>query len=79
MPFCGTCNRIRLLSDGNFRRCLHDDNMVNLKDIINMNKSDDLLLEVISQHLKNKKKSHAGMDIISKEQSVGLQMIKIGG
>ncbi len=79
MPFCGTCNRIRLLSDGNFRRCLHDDNMLHLKDIILKNKSDDLLLEAISQHLKGKKKAHAGMDIISKMQTDGLQMIKIGG
>ena len=77
MPFCGTCNRIRLLSDGNFRRCLHDDNMYNLKDLLN--KSDDLILEVISNHLKGKKKAHAGMDIISKFQTEGLQMIKIGG
>ncbi len=79
MPFCGTCNRIRLLSDGNFRRCLHDDNMLNLKDIINKGKEDDLLLEAISMHLKGKKKAHAGMDIISKLQTNGLQMIKIGG
>jgi cyclic pyranopterin phosphate synthase len=77
MPFCGTCNRIRLLSDGNFRRCLHDDNMYNLKDLLN--KPDDLILEVISMHLKGKKKAHAGMDIISKFQTEGLQMIKIGG
>jgi cyclic pyranopterin phosphate synthase len=79
MPFCGTCNRIRLLSDGNFRRCLHDDNMLNLRDIIQKDKTDDLLLEAISQHLKNKKKAHAGMDIISQLQKNGLQMIKIGG
>jgi hypothetical protein len=51
--------------------------MYNLKDLLN--KSDDLILEVISNHLKGKKKAHAGMDIISKFQTKGLQMIKIGG
>jgi len=76
-PFCGTCNRIRLLSDGNFRRCLHDDNMLNLKELLN--ETDDFILEKISNHLKEKKRAHAGMDIISKLQKDGYQMIKIGG
>jgi hypothetical protein len=39
-----------------------------MRDIIQKDKSDDLLLEAISQHLKNKKKAHAGMDIISQLQ-----------
>lgn len=78
-PFCGSCNRIRLLSSGHFRRCLHDDNMLNLKEMIQKGYSDDVLLEAISTHLKGKKRAHAGMDIISKLQKDGLQMIKIGG
>jgi len=78
-PFCGSCNRIRLLSSGHFRRCLHDDNMLPLKEIIRKGYSDDVLLETISTHLKGKKRAHAGMDIISKLQKDGLQMIKIGG
>ena len=78
-PFCGSCNRIRLLSSGHFRRCLHDDNMLNMKEMIQKGYPDDILLEGISKHLKEKKREHAGMDIISKLQKDGLQMIKIGG
>ncbi len=78
MPFCGTCNRIRLLSSGEFRRCLHDENMFNLKPLLASNKSDDLILEAISQHLKGKKKAHGGHDFLSKVID-GKQMIKIGG
>ena len=78
-PFCGGCNRIRLLSTGEFRRCLHDDNMLNLKKIIELGYKDDVLLEAISQHLKGKHKAHAGMDWISENMKHGVQMIKIGG
>lgn len=78
-PFCGSCNRIRLLSTGEFRRCLHDDNMFNFKVALEQNYSDDVILEAISQHLKGKKKAHAGMDIISSTMKNGVEMIKIGG
>ncbi len=78
-PFCGSCNRIRLLSSGDFRRCLHDDNMLNMKELIKRGYNDDFLLEAISMHLKNKKKAHGGMDFISKMMKDGIEMIKIGG
>ena len=78
-PFCGGCNRIRLLSTGEFRRCLHDDNMLNIRKIIDLGYKDDVLLEAISQHLKGKHKAHAGMEWIAENMKNGVQMIKIGG
>jgi cyclic pyranopterin phosphate synthase len=76
-PFCGTCNRIRLLSTGNFRRCLHDNNMFDLRMAIQKGYSDDVILEAISQHLKGKHRAHAGMEIIKNMPS--LNMMAIGG
>jgi cyclic pyranopterin phosphate synthase len=76
-PFCGTCNRIRLLSTGHFRRCLHDNNMMDLRMAINNGFSDDVILEGISQHLKGKHRAHAGMDIIKSLE--GTSMMQIGG
>jgi cyclic pyranopterin phosphate synthase len=78
-PFCAKCNRIRLLSNGMFRRCLHDDRMLDLKDLLNKQASDEAILEYMSSFIKRKEAAHAGMDIISKLQKDGLQMIKIGG
>ena len=78
-PFCSKCNRIRLLSSGMFRRCLHDDRMFDLKNLLNKNASDEAILEYISEFIKKKEKAHAGMDIISRLQKNGVEMIKIGG
>ncbi|KXT17433.1 hypothetical protein AC579_5728 [Pseudocercospora musae] len=32
--FCGTCNRLRITSDGNLKVCLHGNTEVNLRDVI---------------------------------------------
>ncbi len=78
-PFCAKCNRIRLLSSGLFRRCLHDDRMFDLKDLLRKGASDDAILESISSFMKKKEHGLAGMHNISKLQKNGLEMIKIGG
>jgi len=77
--FCGSCNRIRLLSTGEFRRCLHDDDMLNLKTLIDKGYPDDVLLEAISFHLKGKKREHADMDYIAKHMTKGKSMVQLGG
>ena len=79
VPFCAGCNRIRLLSSGDFRRCLHDDNMLNLRSLIEQQLPDDIILEAISHHLKGKYKHHAGMDFISTQMKYGKSMVTIGG
>ncbi|KAJ3341270.1 hypothetical protein HDU91_000726 [Kappamyces sp. JEL0680] len=45
--FCGTCNRLRILADGNMKVCLFGNAEVNLKDIMRQGGSDADLKTVI--------------------------------
>lgn len=75
--FCGTCNRLRVLADGNMKVCLFGNSEVNLRDIMRTNGDDQALLDVIEGAVKRKKARHAGM-----ENLVNLPnrpMILIGG
>jgi molybdenum cofactor biosynthesis enzyme MoaA len=46
--FCGTCNRLRLLADGNMKVCLFGNTEVNLRDVIRGGASDEELVDIIS-------------------------------
>jgi cyclic pyranopterin phosphate synthase len=46
--FCGTCNRLRVLADGNLKVCLFGNTEVNLRDMLRNNEPEEKLLEVIS-------------------------------
>jgi molybdenum cofactor biosynthesis protein A len=46
--FCGTCNRLRVLADGNMKVCLFGNSEVNLRDLMRNETSDEELLSVIS-------------------------------
>ncbi|TPX69081.1 hypothetical protein SpCBS45565_g02743 [Spizellomyces sp. 'palustris'] len=58
--FCGSCNRLRLLADGNLKVCLFGNAEVNLRDAMRSGVQDDKLLDVIGAAVKRKKKQHAG-------------------
>ena len=45
--FCGTCNRLRLLADGNMKVCLFGNSEVNLRDLMRATADDDELAQVI--------------------------------
>lgn len=51
--FCGTCNRLRITSDGNLKVCLHGDAEVSLRDVLradnNGDPMDDAAFEAIRQ------------------------------
>ncbi|KAJ3120899.1 Molybdenum cofactor synthesis protein 1 [Nowakowskiella sp. JEL0407] len=57
--FCGTCNRVRLLADGNLKVCLFGNAEVNLRDLIRNGATDEELEDVIGMAVKRKKKQHA--------------------
>ncbi|KAG6036999.1 hypothetical protein E4U40_007391 [Claviceps sp. LM458 group G5] len=72
--FCGTCNRLRITSDGNLKVCLFGNAEVSLRDILRRyNNGDpiealdtarpeaDQLLDIIGMAVKNKKAKHAGL------------------
>lgn len=75
--FCGTCNRLRLMADGNLKVCLFGNSEVSLLDAMRAGKSDDDLREVISAAVLRKKASHAGMYEIAATKN--RSMITIGG
>ncbi|KAJ3394939.1 Molybdenum cofactor synthesis protein 1 [Lobulomyces angularis] len=75
--FCGTCNRLRILADGNMKVCLFGNTEVNLRDMIRNGATDLELLDVISAAVGRKKKQHAGMFELSKMPN--RPMILIGG
>ncbi|KAF3130958.1 hypothetical protein TWF703_007952 [Orbilia oligospora] len=65
--FCGTCNRLRITSDGNIKVCLFDNAEVSLRDMMRKEggmgpEGEKRLLEVIGVAVKGKKEKHAGLD-----------------
>ncbi|KAJ2159462.1 Molybdenum cofactor synthesis protein 1 [Coemansia sp. RSA 552] len=75
--FCASCNRVRVMADGNLKVCLFGNTEVSLRDLLRANASDAEIIGVIGQAIKRKKRAHAGMDILS--QMPNRPMIKIGG
>jgi len=73
--FCGGCNRIRLLSNGNLKWCLFDPKMKGLKEYLEG--SDEEILKVISNSIKEKHQKHGGYEKISRTKN--LEMIRMGG
>ncbi|KAG6252220.1 hypothetical protein E4U24_000647 [Claviceps purpurea] len=72
--FCGTCNRLRITSDGNLKVCLFGNAEVSLRDILRRSNNGDpiealdtarpeadQLLDIIGMAVKNKKAKHAGL------------------
>ncbi|KAJ3049042.1 hypothetical protein HK097_009968, partial [Rhizophlyctis rosea] len=58
--FCGTCNRLRVLADGNMKVCLFGNKEVNLRDAIRGGASDEELMQIVGTAVQRKKKQHAG-------------------
>ena len=54
--FCGSCNRIRLSANGDFRTCLYGPAALNLRDELRQGYPDDILLAHIQQALNKKPK-----------------------
>ncbi|KAJ2712791.1 hypothetical protein H4R19_002575 [Coemansia spiralis] len=75
--FCSSCNRVRVLADGNLKVCLFGNTEVSLRDLIRAGAEDADIVATISQAIKRKRRAHAGLDILS--QMPNRPMIKIGG
>jgi cyclic pyranopterin phosphate synthase len=57
-PFCDTCNRLRLTSDGQFRSCLFSLDEVNLRDPMRAGATDDELAALIRDGVWRKWEGH---------------------
>ncbi len=52
--FCGTCNRIRITPVGDFKTCLYDNGVLNIKDLVRHGVDSDNLTRIISNTLKSR-------------------------
>ena len=75
--FCGTCNRVRITADGNFKVCLFGPSEISLRDAMRKGLDDEEIVHIISTAVKKKKEKHAGMFEIAKTKN--RPMITIGG
>ncbi len=58
-PFCGTCDRLRLTSDGSIRNCLFSDDEHALRDLLRTGCDDDAIQLVLRRAVWNKFPGHA--------------------
>jgi molybdenum cofactor biosynthesis protein A len=78
--FCGTCNRIRITPDGTLKTCLYDDGVLNVRDVMRQNISDEELQHTLTQAIYHKYKD--GLEAEQKRKagnSVHESMATIGG
>ena len=75
--FCGGCNRLRIMADGNLKVCLFGEAEVSLRDVMRGGASDDELAKVVGRAVKRKAAAHAGMEGLAKMHN--RPMSKIGG
>ncbi|CCX15297.1 Similar to Molybdenum cofactor biosynthesis protein 1; acc. no. Q5RKZ7 [Pyronema omphalodes CBS 100304] len=91
--FCGTCNRLRITSDGNIKACLFGNEEVSLRDVMREYRQADeevgaggerrgemekRLLEVIGGAVGRKEEGHKPADALAREGG-NRPMILIGG
>lgn len=78
--FCGTCNRIRLTPQGEFRTCLYGDSMLNVKDLMRAGVPEQELKKAVVRAIRQKEKDgwEAEKNIIA-TNSLRASMATIGG
>jgi cyclic pyranopterin phosphate synthase len=79
-PFCGTCGRLRLTSDGRFRVCLYDPNEADLKTPLRSGAAAGAILTVVRDAVARKGRGGA-LDILERGFTLPLTrtMHQIGG
>jgi molybdenum cofactor biosynthesis enzyme MoaA len=77
--FCGTCNRLRITADGNFKVCLFGEDEISLRDLMREGASDHELLKSIGRAVWHKKEAHGGMQVSELQHGTNRSMIRIGG
>ncbi len=75
--FCGTCNRLRLTSDGHLRPCLLDEDEVDLKEALRRGASIEELRKLIRQAVGIKREHHHLAEGVYTPE--GRPMCQIGG
>jgi len=58
-PFCGSCNRLRLTSDGALRNCLFSDDELSVRDLLRDGAGDEQIAELLRRAVWDKFPGHA--------------------
>jgi molybdenum cofactor biosynthesis protein A len=77
--FCGTCNRLRLTPQGQFKTCLYDDGVFNIKDLLREGLSDEAIKQHIFDALQNRAKDGFEAESRRKVGLISESMSTIGG
>ena len=79
-PFCASCTRLRLTSDGQWRVCLYDDRETDLKALLRSGADDAALLQAMLDGVRAKGRGGA-LDILESRQPLSRvrTMHQIGG
>jgi len=75
--FCGGCNRLRIMADGNLKVCLFGPAEVSLRDAMRAGATDDQLKHIVAAAVTKKKEGHADPQEIAATKN--RPMIQIGG
>jgi cyclic pyranopterin phosphate synthase len=75
-PYCGTCNRMRLTSDGRFHLCLLNDDELDVKKVLRKGGGQDEVAAVLARAVGLKPTGHRLEEGLSTEER---QMFQIGG
>ena len=75
-PYCGTCNRMRLTSDGKFHLCLLTDDEIDIKSALRNGATDGDLEALLHRAVRTKPTGHRLDEGISVR---GREMFQIGG
>jgi molybdenum cofactor biosynthesis protein A len=77
--FCGTCNRIRLTSQGVLKTCLYDDGTLNIKDLMRSGLEDAALKAHLLKAFSHRAKDGFEAERNRKDHAVSESMSTIGG
>jgi cyclic pyranopterin phosphate synthase len=73
--FCGSCNRLRLTSDGKLRTCLFSDNEIDLRTPLRDGSADEVIENILMAAVKEKPKGHTINENIFKKCSRTMSLI----
>ena len=77
--FCGTCNRLRITPQGQFKTCLYDDGVFNIKNLLRQGLDDANITQRIFEALQHRAKDGFEAEARRTVGSVSESMSTIGG
>ena len=77
--FCGTCNRLRITPQGQFKTCLYDDGVFNIRDLMRQGLSDEGVKQRIFEAIQNRAKDGFEAEARRETGMIAESMSTIGG